>query len=340
MSGLWDDVPNRSTVGTGAGPATGILNPSSNATNGVFCATRREAGVIWLCPRGRGATVTGATPHMMTPIEHDPALEPDAAPLQLEDRRRGRGQAAVDRERAAEQREAAAADRDDDAAGRDQSSTPTDQGDLTPGHAAEGGELARVDAAQRTSDRRRAAEDREHAAADRDEDACARDQSQTEADRRTSNRGLSARDRERAAADRRAAIADRIAADGEHAQARAQLRRAQLDQLTGAFGREMGMLILEREIDRARHGSGRLVLGYIDVDGLKQVNDRRGHLAGDGLLRDIADAIQEHLRAYDTLVRVGGDEFVCAHVDCTAAIARSRCQQMRATIHDTQPPRQ
>jgi diguanylate cyclase (GGDEF)-like protein len=196
---------------------------------------------------------------------------------------------------------------------------------------------SQVEADQRSVNRGQAAEDRRAAVADRERTATDRDQSQIEVDQRTSNRGLSARDREGAAADRQAAIADRIAVDGEHAQASAQLRRAQLDNLTGAFGREMGMLILERDISRARHGSGRLVLAYIDVDGLKQVNDRRGHSAGDGLLRDIAHAIQEHLRAYDTLVRVGGDEFVCALVDCTAAIARSRFQKMRATIHHTRP---
>jgi diguanylate cyclase (GGDEF)-like protein len=94
--------------------------------------------------------------------------------------------------------------------------------------------------------------------------------------------------------------------------------------------------MLDREINRARHGNGHLILAYIDVNGLKQVNDHGGHLAGDGLLRDVAHAIQQHLRSYDTLVRVGGDEFVCALVDCTPAIARSRFQEIRATIRKTQ----
>jgi Diguanylate cyclase, GGDEF domain len=45
---------------------------------------------------------------------------------------------------------------------------------------------------------------------------------------------------------------------------------------------------------------------------LKEVNDRQGHAAGDALLRDVAAAVLTHLRSYDELVRVGGDEFVCA----------------------------
>jgi diguanylate cyclase (GGDEF)-like protein len=115
------------------------------------------------------------------------------------------------------------------------------------------------------------------------------------------------------------------------------VRVAQLDELTGAFGRGVGMLLLRRELIRARRGNGRLVLAYIDVDGLKQINDRHGHAAGDVLLREVADAIQQHLRPYDTLVRVGGDEFVCALADCTPAIAQVRFQAIRATLVNAGP---
>ena len=69
---------------------------------------------------------------------------------------------------------------------------------------------------------------------------------------------------EYAAADREAAIEDRVGADRDYGLRRADLRRAQLDQLTGAFGREIGLLLLDREINRARHGNGQLVLAYID----------------------------------------------------------------------------
>jgi diguanylate cyclase (GGDEF)-like protein len=68
---------------------------------------------------------------------------------------------------------------------------------------------------------------------------------------------------------------------------------------------------LQQEIDRGQRSDGRLVLAYIDVDGLKQVNDERGHLAGDQLLKDVAGAMRSRLRSYDPVVRLGGDEFVC-----------------------------
>ena len=51
---------------------------------------------------------------------------------------------------------------------------------------------------------------------------------------------------------------------------------------------------------------------FVDVDGLKQVNDTRGHLAGDTLLVAVAGSLRGCLRSYDLIMRFGGDEFVCA----------------------------
>ena len=51
---------------------------------------------------------------------------------------------------------------------------------------------------------------------------------------------------------------------------------------------------------------------FVDVDGLKLVNDTKGHLAGDALLVAVADSLRARLRSYDLIMRFGGDEFVCA----------------------------
>jgi len=69
---------------------------------------------------------------------------------------------------------------------------------------------------------------------------------------------------------------------------------------------------LQREVDRARRNHETLVVAFIDVNGLKHVNDTRGHLAGDGLLVAVADSLRGCLRSYDLVMRFGGDEFVCA----------------------------
>lgn len=97
----------------------------------------------------------------------------------------------------------------------------------------------------------------------------------------------------------------------ERARLEAQLQRAHLDGLTGAYRREVGRLALRNEIERARRGDGRFVLAFVDVDGLKGVNDRDGHAAGDKVLRTLAATMRANLRTYDPIVRYGGDEFVC-----------------------------
>jgi diguanylate cyclase (GGDEF)-like protein len=256
---------------------------------------------------------------------------------ELAKRSSSRLRAAIARDRAAAEREAAAAD-------RDRSQAESDRKTETRGQAADDREEdasdrdeSELDVHQRTTHRDHAADDRERAALDRRLTASDRGQSQIEANERTSDRGQSADDRAHAAADREQAGADRIAADRDHEDTRDELRVAQLDELTGAFGRGIGMLLLRREIIRARRGNGRLVLAYIDVDALKQVNDRHGHAAGDLLLCDVADAIHQHLRPYDTLVRVGGDEFVCSLGDCTAVVSQLRFEDIRVTLAHTQP---
>src|SRR5215213_6767825 len=135
----------------------------------------------------------------------------------------------------------------------------------------------------------RVARDRERAAADR---AGAAEQ-----------RAAAARDREQAAIDRQLAAADRE-------QAAAELAAAGVDDLTGALRRGVGLTAVQREVARAHRTGEPLVVAFIDVDGLKQVNDTRGHLAGDRLLQRVVELIQTHLRPYDVIVRVGGDEFV------------------------------
>ena len=145
-----------------------------------------------------------------------------------------------------------------------------------------------------------------------------------------SARRQSASERIRAATDREAAAADRHEAAGDR-------RYAGLDELTGVFRRGTGELALTHEMHRARRSGQPLVLAVIDVDGLKAVNDRYGHAAGDGLLRDVATAIVATLRAYDVTVRWGGDEFVCALSDVTLEVAAERLADIRCALQASRP---
>jgi diguanylate cyclase (GGDEF)-like protein len=84
---------------------------------------------------------------------------------------------------------------------------------------------------------------------------------------------------------------------------------AETDPLTGLMNRGSFDRVLRLEWQRARRGEADSRLVLADVNGLKRVNDELGHLRGDELLRDVADAIEEAARESDAIGRIGGDEF-------------------------------
>jgi diguanylate cyclase (GGDEF)-like protein len=108
--------------------------------------------------------------------------------------------------------------------------------------------------------------------------------------------------------------------------------QAAFDDLTGVMRRAAGIAAAEREISRARRQKSPLTVAFLDVDGLKQANDKRGHAAGDQLLRGMASALRSGLRGQDLVVRYGGDEFVCVLPDTTAEAGRLKLHQIRAEL--------
>lgn len=139
-------------------------------------------------------------------------------------------------------------------------------------------------------------------------------------------------DRSRAADDRSRAASDRGKAASERAQLEAELQAAHLDELTGAYRRDMGRLTLSHEIDRVRRSGGPFVVAFVDVDDLKTVNDRDGHAAGDRVLQAVVRAMRARLRSFDPIIRYGGDEFVCGLGGADIAGARRRFDQIGVTI--------
>jgi diguanylate cyclase (GGDEF)-like protein len=83
-----------------------------------------------------------------------------------------------------------------------------------------------------------------------------------------------------------------------------------IDPLTGTGNRRALERDVARELARSFRHSRPVSIAAIDVDGLKKVNDTRGHAAGDEVLRDLANTLGETLRVGDGIYRVGGDEFV------------------------------
>ena len=90
----------------------------------------------------------------------------------------------------------------------------------------------------------------------------------------------------------------------------AAIRLSTIDPLTGLFNRTFFFAAVEREIARsARSGRGFCLL-MMDLDELKQINDRHGHFFGDRVLRGVGEVIRSGGRRIDTAARYGGDEFV------------------------------
>lgn len=85
---------------------------------------------------------------------------------------------------------------------------------------------------------------------------------------------------------------------------------AATDSLTGLPNRRALDAQLPRELARARRAGSSLCLGLIDIDRFKAYNDANGHLLGDELLRECAIAWDTQLRAEDTIIRFGGEEFL------------------------------
>lgn len=85
---------------------------------------------------------------------------------------------------------------------------------------------------------------------------------------------------------------------------------AVLDELTGLYNRRGFLLAADHHLKSTRRGDQQSVLLFLDLNGLKQINDRFGHFAGDQALRDMAIVLKETFRDSDILARLGGDEFV------------------------------
>jgi two-component system cell cycle response regulator len=121
---------------------------------------------------------------------------------------------------------------------------------------------------------------------------------------------------------------------------REELRRAQAtigyqayhDPLTGLWNRGAIMDALQRELARVRREKTPVGLLMVSIDGLKEINDKYGHMAGDAAIRATARELRASLRPYDALGRYGGEAFVMIVTGCDSRSALKQAERFHGVL--------
>ena len=113
---------------------------------------------------------------------------------------------------------------------------------------------------------------------------------------------------------------------------------ATYESLTGLLRREAILETLDRELERAGRYDRPLTVGMADLDHFKEVNDRYGHLAGDTLLKRVAEVIATGLRSTDAVGRYGGEEFLMVLPETDMAGARVVADKLRRLVEEVEAP--
>ena len=147
-----------------------------------------------------------------------------------------------------------------------------------------------------------------------------------------------ARDRrEQELAGRLQGLAERVAsmeqeALGYREHLEEQRQKALIDPLTGLPNRAAWTEQVEREILEWQENGGHLAMAILDLDHFKRINDSYGHLAGDKVLKIVADQLRKRLRARDFIARFGGEEFVLLLPQTSPAAGAQVAEVLRAAI--------
>ncbi len=120
---------------------------------------------------------------------------------------------------------------------------------------------------------------------------------------------------------------------GRLRQQRDELRQlAETDGLTGLPNRRAGLQQLGRHLERVNREGGPLVIGFLDIDLFKDINDRHGHAVGDQVLVAVARALRTAVRSQDEVVRMGGEEFLLLMPGMPREAASARLDRLRQRI--------
>jgi diguanylate cyclase (GGDEF)-like protein len=106
------------------------------------------------------------------------------------------------------------------------------------------------------------------------------------------------------------------------------------DGLTELANRRSFDRSLERELSRAARTDGRLSVVLLDIDHFKALNDTYGHIVGDTVLRQVAAALRDCGREYDTIARYGGEEFAAVLPGCSSTLAVQVAERLRRAVEE------
>ncbi|MEX2304289.1 MAG: HD domain-containing phosphohydrolase [Bryobacterales bacterium] len=107
---------------------------------------------------------------------------------------------------------------------------------------------------------------------------------------------------------------------------------AQTDTVTGLPNARTAFTQLEVELDRAQQEGGKVGVLFMDINGLKPINDSYGHAAGDRLLIETGQRLRSCLRSFDFLGRMGGDEFLAVLPGATQEAMDEQIEQIKAAL--------
>lgn len=119
----------------------------------------------------------------------------------------------------------------------------------------------------------------------------------------------------------------------EYKKLEARLRElAMIDELTGLLNRRAGYAVFEQQLQLAIRQRTVFTIALLDLDTFKNVNDQFGHQVGDRALRLASDTFRSRLRASDTLMRWGGEEFLLLMPDTGLAAGLGVCEELRRQL--------
>lgn len=110
---------------------------------------------------------------------------------------------------------------------------------------------------------------------------------------------------------------------------------SQSDALTGLGNARHFRAALEQEVDRVSRSGEIALLLLVDLDFLKAINDKYGHLAGDQALRAVAQVLARNVRPMDTAARYGGDEFAVILPNCRPGAGQVIAERIREQVEQT-----